>query len=403
MKRLLLVHHTMQPPGGGAAVGAWALQALRGRYDVTVLTWTPVELAGVNRVYGTDLDKDGIRFEHVNPVLRSMVDMLPARLALLTMNLLFRKARSLHRRRAFDVVICTNNEIDIGVPAIQYVHYPWAYFPRPDEGDHWYHFAFALNAYRWLCRRISGYRLERVCRNLTLVNSDWTGAVFQNAYGVPARTVYPPVPGNFPDIPFAERDDGFICLGRVAREKEIEKLIEILSRVRARGHDVRFHLVGHIDDPTYVRRLYRAAQAHAGWLSFHHDLPRDDMAALIARNRYGIHGMVGEHFGIAPAELQKAGCITFVADDGGPVEIVGRDERLIYKSVDDAVEKIHLVLSDTELRADLLKGVAERAELFSEVRFMNEILAAVEDFEARRPSPPADQDRRSRTVTTAHR
>jgi glycosyltransferase involved in cell wall biosynthesis len=140
--------------------------------------------------------------------------------------------------------------------------------------------------------------------------------------------------------------------------------------------------VGYIDDPAYVRRLYRAAKAQGDWLSFHQDLPRNTLETLIAQNRYGIHGMVGEHFGIAPAELQKGGCITFVPDDGGPVEIVGHDERLIYHSVDDAVEKIDRMLRDADLRMDVLRGVADRAGRFSETRFMAEILEAVEDFDA---------------------
>lgn len=379
----------MQPPGGGSAVGAWALQALRGRYETTVLSWTPIDLPSVNRSYGTALDEKGIRFETVSPVLRRVVDRIPARLALLSMNLLFRKARSLHRRLGFDVVLCTNNEIEIGVPAVQYVHYPWAALPRPDQGEHWYHFETLLTLYRWACRRISGYRRERTSHNLTLVNSDWTGAVFQDFYRVPARTVYPPVPGGFPPIPFAEREDGFICLGRLSREKEIEKLIDILARVRARGHAIRFHIVGHIDDRAYVRRLYRTARAHADWLSFHHDLTRDALCELIARNRYGIHGMLGEHFGIAPAELQKGGCITFVADDGGPLEIVGHDERLIYHSTDDAIEKIDRILNDEHLRMQVLRGVVERAGWFSETRFMADILSAVEDFESSCVRPTA--------------
>jgi glycosyltransferase involved in cell wall biosynthesis len=41
--------------------------------------------------------------------------------------------------------------------------------------------------------------------------------------------------------------------------------------------------------------------------------------------RYGIHGMLDEHFGMAPAELAAAGCIVFVPNDGGQVEIVDDD------------------------------------------------------------------------------
>ena len=72
---------------------------------------------------------------------------------------------------------------------------------------------------------------------------------------------------------------------------------------------------------------------------------------LIPQHRYGIHGMTGEHFGIAPAELQLAGCLTFVPSDGGQTEIVEGDERVMYHDVDDAVRKISHVLSDAALEA----------------------------------------------------
>ena len=43
-----------------------------------------------------------------------------------------------------------------------------------------------------------------------------------------------------------------------------------------------------------------------------------------------------EDFGIAPVELQLAGCITFVPDDGGQIEIIDRDIRLASRDAKDA-------------------------------------------------------------------
>jgi glycosyltransferase involved in cell wall biosynthesis len=370
----------MQPPGGGSAVGAWSVEALRRLYDITVLTWTPVDCASINRAFGTSLDPADCRWINVSVASRRLLEFVPLPLALLSMHVLFRKARRLQRERPFDIVIGTMNEIEIGIRAIQYIHYPWAMFPRPDADYRWYHFSLPLRFYRWLCATISGYRKELVFRNVTLANSDWTGAAFARYYGGRSRTLYPPVPGGFPDIPFAARESGFVCVGRISGEKEIEKLIEILAGVRARGHDIRFHIVGHVDDSAYARRLYRVARPDADWISFHHDLPRDALVALIARNRYGIHGMVGEHFGIAPAELQRGGCITFVPDDGGVGEIGGADPRVVYHSVADAIEKIDRILADDALRDELARDVRERKDRFSEERFMAELVEVVEAF-----------------------
>ena len=76
-----------------------------------------------------------------------------------------------------------------------------------------------------------------------------------------------------------------------------------------------------------------------------------------------------------------AGCITFVPNSGGPPEIVGGDQRVIFRSFEDAVEKIDRVLSDPTLEAALQRDVVRRGETFTEQRFMNEILEVVESFD----------------------
>jgi glycosyltransferase involved in cell wall biosynthesis len=83
-----------------------------------------------------------------------------------------------------------------------------------------------------------------------------------------------------------------------------------------------------------------------------------------------------EHFGMAPAELVAAGCVVWVPDGGGQVEIVG-DPRLRYRGVDDAIARIVRTLRDPAEEAALRAHLATRAPLFSTERFMREIRSAV--------------------------
>ena len=251
--KALLVHHTLNPPGGGGAVGAWAIQALREHYELTVFTWGPVDIAGVNRGFGTSLQRSDARWRDITALLRAPVDAFPSPLALLSSHLVFRCVRALLAQERFDVVIGTNNEIDVGRTAIQYIHYPWAKMPRPDADYRWYHHSLPLRFYRSACMRLSGYRAEQIRRNVTLVNSDWTGRVFERYYGATAQTLYPPVAGGFPCTPFEAREEAFACVGRISGEKEIDKLITILTQVRARGHALRFHIIGPLCDQRYWR------------------------------------------------------------------------------------------------------------------------------------------------------
>ena len=192
----------MDHPGGGTCVAAWALQALAGRHEVSVLSWQPVDLRITNRHFGTDLKQKDFRIFTINTALRRVMSLIPVPLAHLENQLLYRKARELNDTERFDVVIGARNEIDIGVPAIQYIHFPWAYWPRPEVDLRWYHLFPLVQAYRKFGEILSGYDQSRVAHNMSLANSDWTGRRFEVYYGVRPRTVYPPVPGGFPATPF---------------------------------------------------------------------------------------------------------------------------------------------------------------------------------------------------------
>jgi glycosyltransferase involved in cell wall biosynthesis len=182
-------------------------------------------------------------------------------------------------------------------------------------------------------------------------------------------------------VPWEDRDDRFLCIGRFAVEKEIPKVLRIFRAVRARGHDVRLAFVGHPDDPGVTRELEAAARVSDGAIEIRRDLTRSELCLLMARSRYGIHGMREEHFGIAAAELQRAGCIPFVPDSGGVAEIVEHDPRFTYASEADAVEKIDRVLSDPHLRSELCGEVARRRERYSVERFCTDLRAAVREIE----------------------
>ena len=69
--------------------------------------------------------------------------------------------------------------------------------------------------------------------------------------------------------------------------------------------------------------LCRVGKVTRAMDQFCDDASRDEVRALMATHRYGIHGMREEHFGMAPAELARAGCIVWVPRGGGQMEIVG--------------------------------------------------------------------------------
>ncbi|RMH16413.1 MAG: glycosyltransferase [Acidobacteria bacterium] len=385
--KILVVHPNLQLLGGGATVAAWLLEALRGRHELTLLTWQPPPLAQVNAICGTSLEPGDFRLILMPRALRRALRLLPLRAALLRWSLLARRAQLVLRREPYDLAISTENEMDFARRGIQYVHFPRGSLPRPRCDLRWYHrlLPFSVGIYHLVCERLARSDGERLRHNLTLVNSHWTGAHFRALYGVEPRLLYPPVPGEFPRRSWAERRDGFVAAGRMAPEKRYEMLIGIVETLRRRGHRVDLHLVtgpggGH---GAYGRRILAMAERRRRWVTIHRNLPRAALIELMARHRYGIHGMAEEHFGIAVAELQRAGAIVFVPAGGGQVEIVGGDERLIYGDAGDAVAKIERVLSDPALQRAVRRDAARRRDRFSSERFVAEVRQIVATFDAR--------------------
>jgi len=379
MKKVLLVQPSLQPPGGGNGVAVWVIEALKREHTVSVLTWRPVHLVPINRHFGTSLSPADFTVRMAYPALRHLLDHTPASLDLLKTSLLLRTAKRM--KDHYDLILTVNNEADLGRRGIQYVHFPWAFLPRPPVDLRWYHFSPTMvDAYYRLCVWISGFSSDRMKQNLTLVNSNWTGTKVKECYGIGSTTLYPPVPGVFSDVPWAEREDGCVCIGRISPEKELEKIIDILTAVRTQRWPVHLHIIGAHDNSGYYERVRQRVHQNASWVFLNENLSREELAHLVTQHRYGIHGMAEEHFGMAVAEMVEAGCIVFVPRSGGQMEIVAGEERLLYKTPAEAIAKITRTLSDAGEQTALRSYLATRKELFSTELFVRRIQEIVRSF-----------------------
>jgi glycosyltransferase involved in cell wall biosynthesis len=347
-RRLLLVQLSLQPPGGGNAVGAWMAHALKDVHDVSVLTWQPLDLRAVNRFYGTSIGDGEIRAYQVPPALRRLVGAVPLPLRSLRIALLLRTYRRLPA--AFDVVISTDAEADLQQRGIQYVTYPWT--PRwkltgaPGPAVPWFHRSALVRPYFRFCEALAPSTRDGIARNHTYTCSDWSADVIRRVYGIAARTLYPAVVGTFPEVPWASRADGFVCVGRIAPEKRLDLVIDVLTAVREHQPRITLHVAGTPSGAdAYDRRIRERVRASGGWITYHEGLSRQALSRLIADHRYGIHGMRDEHFGIAVADLVRGGCIVFVPEEGGPREIVGNHRRLLFTEA-RFMERVRQIVAD---------------------------------------------------------
>jgi glycosyltransferase involved in cell wall biosynthesis len=282
----------------------------------------------------------------------------------------------------FDVIVGVHNETDYGRRGIQYVHYPAYLRPRPAVDLRWYHrYAPLLNGYYAAVDRLADFSLERMKANLTLANSHWTAARIRSFLGIDAVTLYPPVLAPATSAPWHDRRRGFVAMGRISPEKEYERVMRILARVRTHAPDITLTVIGTWDTKTlgYYKGLVALAAAldpGGKWITFRRDLTREEVQIVLATTRYGIHGMREEHFGMAPAEMVRAGMIVWVPDGGGQVEIVGDAPRLRFVTDEEAVDAILSVINDPHEETRLREHLGGQGERFSTERFT----AAVRDL-----------------------
>jgi glycosyltransferase involved in cell wall biosynthesis len=363
------------------------IQALRDSHALSVLTWQPIELDAVNAYFGTSLRWTDVTPHGVPAPLRAAIDRLPFPAATLKSSVLRRCAK--RRVHAFDLVMSAHNEVDFGRPGIQYVHYPVRHVAPLPVDLRWYHRRWALGVYEHLWSLIAPFDDATMRANVTLVNSAWTGALVADVHGIAVQVVYPPAAGAFADVPWAKRENGFLCIGRISPEKRIEDVMAVVRAVRAKRPDAHLHIVGSDDHAAYARHVRRLARQAGPWVSIDGTLGIEALERLVTTHRYLLHGMREEHFGMSVAQALRAGCIPFVADGGGQVEVVGDEPLLRYRSLNDAAHKIETVMASAPLQAEIRARLAARASSFGPERFMEEIRRVVANtLSARATSRP---------------
>lgn len=196
--------------------------------------------------------------------------------------------------------------------------------------------------------------------------------------------IYPAVPGAGLSTAWESRSDEFLCLGRISPEKRLEQVIAILDQVRIMGHSVRLHVVGSGDDAGYVRQIQRLCVQRAEWVTFHGPMFGQAKQEMLGRCRYGISACDREAFGIATAEMVKAGIVPFVPRVGAQVEIV-KDSALVFGDIEDASLRIDAVLKSKTLQMDLHEAMRQRGAKFDS----NNFCKAVVDLVCRELAPSA--------------
>jgi glycosyltransferase involved in cell wall biosynthesis len=261
----------------------------------------------------------------------------------------------------YDVLITADNYAAFAKPGFQYLHFPADLHPEPTR------LKPIVDIYFALCDRVLGAPWTDASKNVTITNSQWSAAGLERMGHVSTPIVlYPPVIDPGAGLPWDQRDDVFLCIGRYHGSKRIEMAISIVQRIRADAlANARLIIVGSPVDTEYTTRIHGLAGRTGAWIEFREDISRADLNRLMGRSRYGIQAMAHEHFGMATAEMTRAGCIVFAHRSGGTPEVLNNEDAVLWVNEDDAVQKF------ARLDAEGLRTrLREHARSFSAERFV---------------------------------
>jgi glycosyltransferase involved in cell wall biosynthesis len=373
----VVIGHPLLGRGGSESKVMWLIEALKDKYDLTVVTTGGWNLVELNAYYGTDVHEDDVHVR-IAPVPAPLRNKSAAAFR----NACYQRfAQKIGKE--YDIRISTYNLTDWGMPAIHFIaDFSWHQEIRkaidPPSPGFIYRDSLLRKAYLGIASvyaRSSGRDVLR--EDMVIANSRWSAALISHACGVECTAiVYPCVWTEFPRIPWADKEQTFVMIGRIAPEKEVERAIAILDNVRRRGYPIRLNLCGHIGKDRYGQKIAMLCREHADWIIPQGRVYGDRKTQILAHCRFGIQTRSAEPFGISVAEMVKAGAIVFAPNDGGQVEILDHDD-LLFQSVDDATDKISAVLSSPRKQAVLRDHLALRSKSFCIENYIRDTLAAV--------------------------
>jgi glycosyltransferase involved in cell wall biosynthesis len=378
------IAHPRIERGGSEARVMWSLEALKNDFDVSLITACGVEIDKLNRFYGTTVKESEF---HVLPV--SMPGLLRHSNVGDALRGAFFQRYCRKAACRFDAVVSAYNLCDFGIPAIHFIaDFSWdenirkEHDPKPCTVRGIFH---RSRVFRKAYLSAVGAITQPSGRNLfggedlILANSLWSAGIMKEKYGIDVDVVYPPVQADFIADSSEEREVGFVCIGRISPEKRVERIIAILKKVRGRGHDIHLHVIGEADRTPYGRFVQGLCEQERDWVVLEGRQFGAAKNRLLTQHCFGIHGRSWEPFGISVAEMVKAGCIVWVPNGGGQVEIVDHP-LLIYNSLEDAVFKIEYVLKRNEVQRELREHLANHLDRFSTARFVSAIREVVSRF-----------------------
>jgi len=158
-------------------------------------------------------------------------------------------------------------------------------------------------------------------------------------------------------------EDIILSVGSLKRHKNIERLVDVYTNLKAKGIKHRLVVVGRCQSKEEEKIRQRIESTDAIYLG---EIPSDDLVVVYNLSRVFVMPSLYEGFGLPVLEAMACGVAVAASRASSLPEVAG-DAALLFDPYDvkDISDKMSAILSDEPLRQDLIKRGLERAKQFS--------------------------------------
>jgi glycosyltransferase involved in cell wall biosynthesis len=341
MRKAVVIHHTLNSPGGESTVAIETIESLYELgYEVELVTVQPPDLDSIRKSYGKKM-----HIARIKSLLPFKLNYFGVYQRLLTM-------LSSMDFKDSDVVINTHGDalpyrISGNVPYLLYLHFPTFLMNSAGiYGSNKYRKSFFWRAYFKPYGVIAHSLAMRATTrsNLILTNSRFSReAIIQAFANVQPYVLYPPVDIERFSPAYSQsinsREVKVLVVSRFSPEKLIENAIKIAHLLEGK---IKFQIVGSLApaNRSYFKRLQEKIENYGlrQTVTLTPNASNEELIDSMSKSMIYLHTMIGEHFGVSIIEAMAAGLLPIVPAYGGCSEIVPTDHQ--YRTVEEAADYI---------------------------------------------------------------
>lgn len=357
--RIAITHPNIMGAGGAEVTFAMLVEELQTFNNLTVITDNKIDFNTLNGKFDTKMTGERIRI--IRPLPCRLLGKIEPRIhkfAKVQTALINRYAKK--HRDEFDLLISTKQEADFGKAGVQFLHH------EPDG-----------RAGKTYLRMLSliGRKKKGIELNITIVPSLYIKSMYDAVYENKADVVYPAIRKTENEGKWTARTDGFLFIGRIEEEKNIEMAIEILNElITVHGLDTHLHIIG-TGKGEYYEKIKEMARK-SSWIYMEGFVSPNEYFKFISSHKYGIHTRIKEPSAVTPREMMDGGMMVFLHKSGGNREIVNGNDSVLFDTKERAIEQIKKVMNDEKIQNEIL-GELRKLHFNSRKEYMQEVLSKI--------------------------